>query len=548
MQFDDFPLTDAEGAILAHSVRAGRLILKKGRQLDVDDIAALRAADIATVTAARLEAGDIHEDEAATRLAKALAGPGIDCAAAATGRVNLFADTAGVLVVDKDRLDRLNRLDEALTVATLPAFAPVEPGQMAATVKIIPFAAPADALLRSEAIGAEGGPTLAIAAFRPRPVTLIQTRLPGVKERVLDKTARITADRLTALGCRSMRERRCPHDRTALAREIAAALQTSEAADPGLILIVGASAITDRRDILPTAVEQAGGQIVHFGMPVDPGNLLLLASIGDIPVLGLPGCARSPKLNGFDWLLQRLVADLPVSRQDIMAMGVGGLLMEIPSRPAPRVEPAGKRQAIGPEKQVAAIVLAAGRSSRMGPRNKMTTPVDGVPMVVRAVDTALASRAEPVIVVTGHDQEAVEDLVAGRPVTVVYNADYAKGLSTSLKTGLAALPDVAEGALVCLADMPRVSPAMLDRLIDAFDPDQSRAIVVPTWAGRRGNPVLWGRRFFGEMRRLAGDVGAKHLIGEHDAVVAEIEMPDDGILIDVDTPAALADLLPEQTD
>jgi molybdenum cofactor cytidylyltransferase len=278
-------------------------------------------------------------------------------------------------------------------------------------------------------------------------------------------------------------------------------------------------------------------------MPVDPGNLLLLGRIGDVPVLGLPGCARSPKLNGFDWVLQRLVADLPVGRADIMGMGVGGLLMEIPSRPAPRAEPHGD----APAKRVAAIVLAAGRSSRMGARNKMTASVGGVPMALRAVDAALASRADPVVVVTGHDRETVEDLLAGRPVRIVHNPDYAEGLSTSLKAGLAALPEAAEAALVCLADMPRVSAADLDRLIAAYAPEDGRAIVVPTRDGRRGNPVLWDRRFFADMRRLAGDVGARHLIGAHAACVAEVAMPDDAVLIDVDTPAALAGIEPEPT-
>ena len=538
MQFDDVALAQAEGAILAHSIRAGRLTLKKGHALRPADLAALQAAGVHRVTAARLDADDVHEDEAAERLAAAIAGGGLERGAAATGRVSLFARGPGVLVVDKDRLDRINRLDEALTVATLPAFAAVEPNQMAATVKVIPFAAPATALAQAEAIGATGRPAMTVASYRPRPTALIQTELPGVKDSMLDKTARITADRLAALGCHDLAERRCRHETAALADEVAAAI----AAGAGLVLIAGASAITDRRDVLPGAIERAGGRVEHFGMPVDPGNLLLLAGLGDVPVLGLPGCARSPKLNGFDWVLQRLVADLPVSRADIMAMGVGGLLMEIPSRPAPRT-PVAPTDA---PPRVAAIVLAAGRSSRMGTRNKMTATVGGLPMVVRAVDAALASAAALVVVVTGHQREAVEDVLAGRAVHVVHNPAYAEGLSTSLKAGLAALPAEIDGALVCLADMPRVSAADLDRLIAAFAPADGRAVVVPTHGGRRGNPVLWDRRFFAEMQRLAGDVGAKHLIGTHASSVAEVEMPDDSALIDVDTPAALVDLNAER--
>jgi molybdenum cofactor cytidylyltransferase len=202
---------------------------------------------------------------------------------------------------------------------------------------------------------------------------LIQTRLPGTKESVLDKTVAVTARRIDACGGRLVGEQRCAHAVDALAARI-------RAVSADLVLIAGASAITDRRDVLPAAIEAAGGVVEHFGMPVDPGNLLLLARLGDRPVLGLPGCARSPKLNGFDWVLQRLAAGLPVGRADIMAMGVGGLLMEIPTRPQPR-DGTPARPGV-----VAAIVLAAGQSRRMGPDNKLLALVDGRPIRVTEAD------------------------------------------------------------------------------------------------------------------------------------------------------------------
>jgi molybdenum cofactor cytidylyltransferase len=293
--------------------------------------------------------------------------------------------------------------------------------------------------------------------------------------------------------------------------------------------------------VIPAAIEQAGGSVEHFGMPVDPGNLLLLAHLGDIPVLGLPGCVRSPKLNGFDWVLQRLIADVPVTPRDIMLLGAGGLLKEIPTRPQPRAgDQESKPTPRGPK--VAAIVLAAGRSTRMGAANKLLAEVDGAPMVRRAVEAALASQARPVVVVTGNEQGKVQAALRGCKVTFAHNPDFAAGMSTSLKKGLGALPADSEGAVVCLGDMPMVGGGVLDRLIGAFDPLEGRAICVPTWNGKRGNPVLWARRFFPEMAELAGDVGAKHLIGEHADLVAEVAMPDDAVLTDIDTPEALAAL------
>lgn len=540
MQFGPLPLDQAEGAILAHSVRHGRVVFKKGRVLSAADVETLREAGVVTVIAARLSPDDVAEDAAAARIAAAVAGPGVFIAAPFTGRVNLFAAVTGLLTLDPARIDAINLIDESVTIATLPAFAPVEAGQMVATIKIIPFAAPETAVAAAERAAA-GSPPLAVAAYRPLTAGLIQTRLPGVKDSVLDKTVAVTRDRLEALGGRLVGESRCDHDAVALAEAIAALRMDGEPLD--LLLIAGASAITDRRDVLPSGIERAGGVVEHFGMPVDPGNLLLLARIGDLPVLGLPGCARSPKLNGFDWVLQRIAAGIPVGRKDIMRLGVGGLLAEIPSRPLPR-----SGQAEAPRApRIAALVLAAGRSSRMGGPNKLLADVGGVPLVARTVDAVLAAQVSSVTVVTGHQGEAVQAALAGRAeagrrLSFVDNPDFAEGLSTSLRAGLAALPREADGVVVCLGDMPRVSAAVIDRLIAAYNPLEGRAVCIPTLQGKQGNPVLWDRAFFPEMAGLTGDAGAKRLIGLHADRVCEVPVDEAGVLFDVDTPDLLAEL------
>src|SRR4051794_21326229 len=542
MRFGEIPVGEAAGAILAHSLRFGATALKKGRLLSEADIAALSAAGVSEIVAARLDPGDLREDPAADRIAAAIAGTDIKASPAFTGRANLFAETRGLLVFDRDRLDRLNLVDEAVTLGTLPPFAIVEPRQMVATVKIIPFAVPEQAVMRAAAFAAEGGPLLRVAAFAPRRVALIQTRLPGLKESILDKTRAVTEQRLRAFGSALASEERCDHSAAELAPRIAAAVE----AGAELVLVHGASVIVDRRDVIPTAVEKAGGRIEHFGMPVDPGNMLLLGRLGAIPVLGLPGCARSPKVNGFDWVLERLCAGVPVGREDIMRMGAGGLLAEIPSRPLPRAEaspqPATPKVAkVPPGPRIAALLLAAGRSMRMGGPNKLLEPIDGTPMVARTAQRLLSSRARPVVAVLGNQADSIDRAFGKLPVQRVRNPAFAEGLSTSLKCGLVALPNDIDGVVVCLGDMPLITGRDIDRLTAAFNPLEGRAIIVPTRRGKRGNPVLWARRFFAEMAELAGDVGAKHLIGEHAELVCEIEMDSDGVLIDIDTPEALAE-------
>jgi len=545
MKFGDIPLAKAEGAILAHSLRLGTAaVLKKGRVLSPEDIALIAASGLDHIVAARLEPGDIREDAAAMRIAAAAAGDGIATAAAFTGRANLFAEARGLLVVDRDRLDRLNSVDEAVTLGTLPPYAAVEPRQMVATVKIIPFAVPEAAVETAAAFAADGEKLLRVAAFVPHRVALIQTRLPGFKESILDKTSEVTEQRLAALGSALVSEERCAHEAAELAPRIAAAI----AAGAEMVLVHGASAIVDRRDVIPEAVVAAGGHIDHFGMPVDPGNLLLLGHVRDKPVLGLPGCARSPKVNGFDWVLERLVAGLPVGPHEIMRMGAGGLLAEIPSRPLPRAaaspapdaKPGEKKLPPGP--RIAALLLAAGQSRRMGGPNKLLAEIDGRPMVARVAQRLLSSHARPIVAVLGNQADAVDTALGKLPVERVRNPGFAEGLSTSLKRGLQALSHECDGVIVCLGDMPLVTGRDLDRLIAAFNPLEGRAIIVPTRHGKRGNPVLWARRFFPEMAELAGDVGAKHLIGEHAELVAEVEMDSDGVLVDVDTPDALAAL------
>lgn len=332
MKFGPVPVAASEGGIVAHAIRRDGLVLKKGEIVRPEHVQALHAAEIAAIVIAKLDPGDVGEDAAALRLAECVAGQGVRVDRPFTGRSNLFAENAGVLLIDVDGLNRINAVHEDVTVATLPNYRTVVLGEMIGTVKIIPFAVSGETLRRATQAAADS--VLSVRPFRPLRVGVISTLLPGLKPSVIEKTLRVLATRLAPAGARVVREERVEHDTGLLAQMI-----KSVAPDCDLLLVFGASAITDRRDVIPAAVEAAGGTVDHFGMPVDPGNLLLLAHMpGGQPVLGAPGCARSPKENGFDWVLHRLLAGVPVGPAEIRAMGAGGLLMEIVSRPQPRAD------------------------------------------------------------------------------------------------------------------------------------------------------------------------------------------------------------------
>ena len=532
MKFGPTKLADAQGALLAHAMRLAGRSLKKGHVLDASDIAALEREGRTEVIAARLEPGDFGENQAAAQLAAAVAGPGLALDTAFTGRANLRAAAPGLAVLDVPVIDAINAVDERITLATVARFQPVAARGIAATVKIIPFAVPGSVLDQAAAIARDNGPAVRIAAFQPCRVGLIQTVLPNLKPGLLEKTVQATRTRLAPLGATLARDDRIEHSEGAVAE-----LLKSFAQDRiDIALLLGASAIVDRRDVIPTALIESGGTLERLGMPVDPGNLTLIGKLGTMHVLGLPGSARSSRLHGFDWVLQRLVAGVPVTGGDLAGMGAGGLLKEIASRPMPRegaVVPHRRRS------KVCAVVLAAGQSRRMGAINKLLAEIDGVVMIARTLDTVIASRATPVVVVTGFEAERVRRAVGDRPVRYVDNPDFASGLASSLQAALEGIPDDCDGAIFCLADMPKVTPAHVDQLIEAFSAHDRPAICVPTYNGKRGNPVVWHRRFFEEMRQVAGDTGARHLIGEHAESVIEVAMDDGGILVDVDTPEAL---------
>jgi len=528
MKFGPASPADALGGVTVHTLRQGSLVLKKGTTIGHDEVEALTRAGVKEIVVVHLEDGDVSEDAAAAGIAQAVAGEGVTVERAFTGRANLFAARPGVLVVDRAAVERINGVDEAITFATLQAYKPVVENEMIATVKLIPFGVAAT--LRDAAVAAAKGGALRIAPYRIRKVGVVSTMLPGLSPKVIDKTLRVTGERLAPAGATIIAERRIPHDEKVLAGSIRELLDLGAE----LLIVFGASAIADRRDVIPAAIEGIGGTIDHFGMPVDPGNLLLIGKAGDVPVLGAPGCARSPVENGFDWVLMRLLAGLPVTRADLVGMGVGGLLMEIVTRPQPRApaETDGNRN-------VAAVVLAAGRGTRMGGPNKLLAELNGKTLVRTVVEHALKSKASSVTVVTGHQAAEVERELRGLNVTFVYNPDFPDGIASSVKVGIAAVPKEADGAIVCLGDMPLIDAGLVDRLIDAFAPDRGHLIAVPVSDGRRGNPVLWSRRFFPELMTLDGDVGARHLIMKHAEAVADVAVEGRGAFLDIDTPQAL---------
>ncbi|MEX3015799.1 molybdopterin-binding protein [Gymnodinialimonas hymeniacidonis] len=332
MKFGPVPVAEAEGAYLAHGRVASDpanpeslvYTIPKGTRLTAQHLDDLTKNDVTDVIVARLEPGDLHEDEAAARIAAALCGPGLEAGEAATGRVNLRATSSGIVVVDAAAIDVINRINPAITVATVPEWARLGPRGLAVTVKIIPFAAPEQDV---EEACTRGAGAVRLLEGQIASASLIETSVDAAEPS--DKGRRSVKGRLDQFSVLLSERVVVRHRAEMLAKALTDA--------PGeLLLILTGSATSDGEDVAPAAVRAAGGEVLHYGMPVDPGNLLFLGRIGERPVIGLPGCARSPALNGADWVMERVICGVPLEQIDIAGMGVGGLLKEIPSRPRPR--------------------------------------------------------------------------------------------------------------------------------------------------------------------------------------------------------------------
>ena len=527
MKFSFSNLQDARGKILARSQRADGGKIAKGTLLSDDDIARLQKAGAETIAVAEMEDGDVRENDAADKIAGTLCGNGAYAESAKHGRANIYAEHAGVLTYDADDLNFANRVCADIAAAALPPFARVAKGRMLATVKIIPFAAQQQhvkqAMMRKN--------VLQVRPFNTAcKVALVQTELPNVKS-VCDKTANVTRLRLAERGCVLDDEWRCQHDRQEILAAVSQALKTQ----PDILLIAGASAVCDVQDDIPAAICQSGGSIERFGMPVDPGNLLVLGHIGNVQCVVLPGCARSPKDNGFDRVLDRLLANIPISGNDIADMGAGGLLDDIATRPFKRAS----SQTIKPK--IGAVLLAAGMSRRMGSANKLLQTWRGKPLVAHAAQTLAKAVQDKTIhraiAVCGADSEKVAAILADSNISAAVNPDYAQGMASSLACGLRALnAEDLDAVLVMLGDMPLVSENDIRAVADCFDPSAD-GIVVPVCRGRRGNPVLLAARHFATLAQLQGDTGARALFAKHSVTEAPASP---GVLFDMDSPEEFA--------
>jgi len=529
MYFGNINVKDSLNCILAHTIVVNKKKFSKGSIITEIDKNYFILNKIKTIVCAKLDKNDFHEDEAANIIAENFKNNSIATEKAYTGRANILANKSGLLVLDEEKIHNFNKISDEITIATLNNNSTVKKGEMIATIKIISFAVKANFIqIIKNSIYKKA---ISINPYINKKCALILTHYKKKNVKLNAISERRINERLKKLNCSLDVIFNCEHDSKEISKNINIILKKKI----DLIMILGSSAIVDIKDKIPEAINFSKGKIIRFGMPVDPGNLLLLGKIKKTHVIGLPGCARSPSLNGFDWVLEKVISGTNITKLNISNMGVGGLLKTLNIR--------AKTDMKSKNYNITNIILAAGQSKRMQEINKLLIKIDNQTMIEKIIDTSLKSAANNTIIVLGYENDILQKLLNKKNITTIVNKDYFKGQSSSLQLGISALKEDCDAAIVILGDMPDISSRLIDQLIENYSPNDNKSIVIPTYKNKKGNPVLIDREFFPDILSIKGDNGAKDIIKANKKYIREIPQKNSAIVQDIDTKEDLANYI-----
>ena len=530
MKIEHLDPKESKGSILAQSYNLSERKLSKGTRVSKAIVELLNKENIKTILCAVPHENDMDEDAAAEAISNAIDRNRLYAEEASTGRVNFRTPALGVVRYNRELIKKINLVDESIAFSIVEHNQLLAKNDLIATLKIIPFFVSKIYVERVVTLLSKHE-IFKIHRLEEKKVGFIQTYYDWQKRSIFKATSNVTRSRLDALGCLLKKEALIPHDHESLCSEIKSSIDSGAQ----VLLISGASAITDRSDYIPKAILSVGGEIIQYGLAVDPGNLLLIGKIGGTTVIGMPGCARSPKLNGFDWVLQLLMANIPITKEELADMGAGGLLMEIASRPLPRAlsKSVNKR-----EKKIMGVILAAGNSTRMGKDNKLLRNVGDASLVRNTAVEMLNSDVDSCSIVLGYQSDKVAEVIKDLNISLILNPLWQEGQASSLKAALNTLDDTYSDLLIMLGDLPGVKSRHINTIIEEHLSTNNRRskITIPSFNGKKGNPVIWGRSFFPDLSNLEGDVGGRALFNHHPAAINLLDMDDPAVVTDTDTP------------
>ncbi len=518
------------GSVIAQTYNLPGKTISKGTFMTSGIVDYFKEGDVQNILCAVPDNDDIHEDEAANIISNAIDRSQLYTESASTGRVNFKSRSLCLVRYERELIKEVNLVDESIAFSIVEHNQLLAKNDLIATLKIIPFFTQKKYIDQVIAILAKNE-LFKTHRLNKKEVSLIQTSFEWQKKSMFKATSNVTRNRLEALDCSLNEEKLIRHDFEVLRSEIRSSIESGI----DILLISGASAIIDRSDYIPKAILSEGGEIIQYGLAVDPGNLLLIGKVGNTTVIGMPGCARSPKLNGFDWVLQLLMADIPINREELADMGAGGLLMEIASRPLPRAlaKSVSKRG-----KKVMGVILAAGNSTRMGKDNKLLRNIGTAPLIRNTAIEMLKSDLDTCSIVLGYQSDKVADVIKDLNINLILNPLWKEGQASSLRAAINSLDSTYSDLLIMLGDLPGIKSSHINSIIEEhlLTDNRKSKITIPSFKGQKGNPVIWGRSFFHDLSNLEGDVGGRTLFSEHPAAINILEMDEPWVVKDADTP------------
>ena len=513
------------GYLLMHSVflKDGRI--RKGKIIDQDDIRMMEKSNISKVYVGEFEEGDISENSASSLIAKAIAKSQFSISPTLSGKTNITSTADGLIEIDEEKVTKLNSLSPNIAVSTLNNHDVVYRGDHIISIKIISYVISSSDLKKIINF-LKKNKIIKLKNFTSMRFGVIYTTAKNEKRSLVEKTKKSIKSRISDYNSTIMHESVIPHDYGSLKAKIEQLIES----DINCILLFLSTSITDVNDIVPSVINNLGGAVKSFGMPVDPGNLTLSGKINEVDIIAAAGSARSDTLNGLDWHLNCIHANIAVTQAMVNSLGVGGLLKDI--------DFAVKRKRVSKtidtkKSNIAAVVLCAGESKRMGSKNKLLLKVEGKTLIKNYIDNISKSNVSEIVIVTGHQSSEIEKELDGYDLKFIYNEKYREGMSTSLNTGINSLSKNINAAIICLPDMPMIGIYEINKLIEYYNPKIGHEICVATYNDQRGNPVLWDKKYFKKLMQITGDKGGRYLLPKFLDKSVEVKLGE-AVAFDVD--------------
>lgn len=539
MKFGEFPVYDALGVELALPIKYRGKTLPKGHIITSEDVALLRAEGIKTVVGAVYSADDIHPETASEILMKAIAGDYIRYTFPdEDGYCEIYADNDGILIFDVDRMIRFNGHSENISLAIMAPYVTVYKGQFLGNLRLFGLALDADEL--NEGVGKITGigPLIKISPYAFKKMAYIQTVLDPDKIPKIDQNE--INQRFIIYGYNLIFADICAHTSEGVEKSVRNAID----AGAEVVLVESPLAPLHRNDVVPKGFIESSADIDHMGWPMDSVLPMVFAHRKEVQLIGYS--ASDAKTPAFDRLMRFLATNSLPPIETFPVLGIASLSLE---RLVKQITPEQMKHSVAvgistETEKTAVLILAAGTSRRMVGTNKLLEFIDGIPMIERAVQSALLSKAEYVAVVTGHNSRQLEKRLEKYDVKIVRNPDYSSGVLGSIRIGLAVLPPDIMSAVVLPADMPAFAAEYIDMLIDAFDAKADRKpVCVPTYKGVRHNPVLWPRDLFNVVKLVPEDSQWMPALIEHSDYIKELPLDDDLPITDINTWGDLSNYL-----